>query len=182
MAGLLVPSPTPAVPGGGMTLIQEVVTSASTGVSFTSISGTYKQLLLVWSGLSTSDNSDFALRFNNDSGGNYAGTGFGVADTSLSSFTTSTATSVRVIVTNTVSPTLGNSGKGYVSIDNYASASKLKTWSASINHNSSNKQLFFLNGIYNSTSAITSVDIVRTGGSGTFSNATNTSIRLYGVS
>jgi hypothetical protein len=38
-----------------------------------------------------------------------------------------------------------------------------------------------VNGTFGSTTAITSIDIFRGTGAGTFTNATNTSIRLYGV-
>jgi len=56
---------------GGMTEISTVVPNA-TSVDFSSIPGTYKQLLLVWHGIKISeDTSQFDIRFNSDSTAKY---------------------------------------------------------------------------------------------------------------
>jgi hypothetical protein len=56
------------VSAGGMTLISETVASSLTSLTLGSIPGTYKQLLLIWSGINHSNSTTgFALRINNSS-------------------------------------------------------------------------------------------------------------------
>lgn len=173
---------------GGMTLISETVASANSSLSFSSL-GSYKQLYLIWGGLYTSDNSGFDFRFNNDSGNNYDGNYWGLANTAAqngyangSSVGLSTFYSFIKYVTNA---SLFNRGRGYLILDNYTSTSKYKNYYGQVNFleaEYTEKKSYAFSGVYASQSAITSLDIVRTAGSGTFSNATNTTIRLYGVS
>jgi len=177
---------------GGMTLISETVASAVTGITLGSIPSTYKQLVLVWSGTEHSiSGSAFVLRFNNDSGTNYAENYIYFASSSPSA-SAGTGTSVgdnssyRVFGENqNTGGTLAQTCKGFLTIDNYASSTKLKTFEIQTyyrNVAAGDFRNYRSVGIYNSTSAITSLDIVRTAGSATLSNATNTSIRLYGIS
>jgi hypothetical protein len=61
---------------GGMTLISTVNASAATGVSFTSIAGTYKHLLLVWEQVRQSAFSTFCtIRFNSNTTAAYSYSG-----------------------------------------------------------------------------------------------------------
>ena len=177
---------------GGMTLISETVASAVTGITLGSIPSTYKQLVLVWSGTEHSiSSSAFVLRFNNDSGSNYAENYVAFTSSSPSS-SAGAGTSVgdnssyRVFGENqNTGGTLAQTCKGFLTIDNYASSTKLKTFEIQTyyrNVAAGDFRNYRSVGIYNSTSAITSLDIVRTAGSATLSNATNTTIRLYGVS
>jgi len=177
---------------GGMTLIQETVASSATGITFGSIPSTYKQLVLVWSGTQHSATStDFALRFNNDSGNNYAENYIQFAGSTPSgsvgagNYVGQNSGYRTFGRNNNVSGTLAETSKGFIIIDNYASSTKLKTFEILSAHrdvaNGINNN-YSSTGIYNSTSAITSLDIVRTTGSATLSNVTNTTIRLYGVS
>jgi len=177
-----------AASGGGLTLITETVASANNSISFGSISGSYKQLLLVWHGLYFSGNGTFNLRLNNDSGSNYTTNAIyfsnntGGSDARTSSYIQPVFDSIGQSNTST---TAANLARGFLLIDNYASASKLKwfegfLWNRDAQY-SENKIVSYV-GTYESTTAITSIDIVRTSGSQTLTNATNTSIRLYGIS
>lgn len=175
---------------GGMTLISETVASANSAIDFTSISGSYKQLLLIWDGIyHSTSGSAFDIRFNSDSGSNYktqffrftnaAGSGGGDF-TSLMSGTTTLAPFGYEITSSTNYPT-----GGYLLIDNYASTSKFKHYYGNWNFTQTGVTVAFvpqLNGHYASQSAITSINIVRLSGSATMTNVTNTTIRLYGVS
>jgi hypothetical protein len=188
---------TPA--SGGMTLISEVVASALSSLSLSSIPGTYKQLLLVWSGIYHSGSgSEFSLRFNNDSNGSdyktnaLAGTG----PTAIAS-TSRDASHIEAYGTNHNPVPFGNGvnnstslyytmAQGWLEIDNYASTTKYKTFHGDYHYYKNSSTAGYANvqlmGQWEDTAAITSLDIARISGSDTFTNATNTSIRLYGVS
>ena len=71
---------------------------------------------------------------------------------------------------------------GTMRITNYESTTKLKYYQAQYAQDTNLDYVIVLHGIFNSTSAITSLNWTRSTGSGTFSNETNTSILLYGVS
>ena len=176
---------TPAA--GGMTLISETTASSLTSLSFSSIPGTYKQLLLTWSGLSTpSESTTFFIRLNNSSSLVYAQSGLVAAGgTPAVSLSRNTEIGSNGLIRNATGTTLDLLPKGYLIIDNYASTTRFKNYS----YNNSFRRpatgddwLEIIEGVFSSTSAITSIDIVRTTGSGTFNNATSTSIRLYGIS
>lgn len=176
---------TPA--GGGLTLISETVASALSSLSLSSIPATYSELYLVWHGLFPSNtNTSFGLRFNNDSGANmYKGI---YQLTSTFNFDANNATANnndRTIIsfTNTNTTNLTDNSRGWLRFPNYASTSKIKQYSGVFANYAPNTSWFLANidGTYMSTSAISSIDFYRASGAGTFSNATNTSIRLYGV-
>jgi hypothetical protein len=176
---------------GGMTLISETTASALSSLSLSSIPQTYKQLVLVWGGIFHSVTaSGFQMRFNNNSTANTyrvgehggRGSSFSIsnggndradADLDNASF------GINLIASNGVN----GYSKGYLVIDNYASTTKLKTYKMDYSYSRSDGPIArSVSGTFASTTAITSIDIVRTYGSATFSNETNTSIRLYGVS
>jgi hypothetical protein len=184
---------TAAPSSGGMTLISETVASALSSLSFSSL-GTYKQLLLMYSGIRHSNNSStFSIRLNNDSSAVYyisgvqlAGgiiSGSGTARTSISGISNGiTIASFGAAASNVA---LATDVMGSILIDNYTSSTKFKTIDASFNYyDTANSSDVAVNTttMYGSTTAITSLDIVRLIGAGTFSNSTNTTIRLYGLS
>jgi hypothetical protein len=176
---------------GGMTLISNTVASALSSLSLSSIPGTYKDLLLTWSGIFHSATSNaFNLRINNDSGTNYATVNanfFGSSTSQQSNLSdTSLANDTYAPFGNSVtSGNLNGRAKGFIKIENYASTSLFKNvtgqWTF-VYDGFGQITNYYSNTVYSSLSAITSLDIVRTSGSGTFSNATSTSIRLYGIS
>jgi hypothetical protein len=180
-----------AASSGGMTLISETVASASTGISFTSL-GSYKQLLLMYSGLSHSaTGSDFSLRFNNNSSSIYNSIGFQSTTTSYNSgesgmshvggYQTATLYSFGTNSNAVQSAGIG----GSILIDNYTSSTKSKTCTVQFGYydqtnNRYQNQISIMN--FTSTTAITSLDIVRLSGTATLSNNGNSTIRLYGIS
>jgi hypothetical protein len=191
---------TPAA-SGGMTLIQETSANADSSLTFGSIPSSYKQLMLIWCGIYVSGSGNvFSLRINNDSGGNYsvfdadfydaplnAAASAVVAGNNSATDATDTATfSNGPFGYNTTSSTLYNKqSQGTLIIDNYASTSKFKFYTVDWSHyidGTTTGVSSFVKGVYKSTSAITSLDIYRAAGAGTFSNNTSTSIRLYGIS
>jgi hypothetical protein len=171
----------------GITLVQETVASANTSVTFGSIPSTYKDLILVYGGLFTSDaSSNFAIRFNNNSGTVYyvnahleSGSADGSGTNTGANFNTG-----HLIYSGTTSTIDGKNWAGTMRIYDYASTSKFKRYDWNLGgYSNADGYLRFgtFRGTFGSTSAISSIDIYRTGGSGSFSNVANTSIRLYGV-
>jgi hypothetical protein len=187
MARIIVPTPLTE----GMTLISETVASANSSINFTSIPGTYKQLMLVWTGLYPSNTSQtFALRFNNDSTADIYATVLSV-NTGIAGGTFTNADgdpnngfNLLGYQSSSSSTAIQEQINGFLVIDNYASASKFKSYRGfgSWRANASVYRDPQVTGVYKSTSAITSLDIVNYAGSGTLTNATSTSIRLYGIS
>ncbi len=173
------------VSSGGMTLISEVVASNQASFSITSIPGTYKQLLLQWSGIKFVSASEQALglRFNNDNGTNYASMMSRTADTAISTNRSlQESTDVYFLYSTIASSNLSEMGAGWMLVDNYASTTKYKKYQSNYGfYNGGANQVYVQNGTYMSTNAITSIDSFRTA-SNNFSNDTNTSIRLYGIS
>jgi hypothetical protein len=180
---------------GGMTLISETVASANSSISFSSISGLYKQLILVWSGIQHSaTGSQFALRFNNDSTASaYQSEGVRVTTTTVA-IAGNSANSLSSSAGGATIYTFGNStdldagtqtlSNGYITIDNYASSTKWKVAEANYAYYddlASTYHAVNCNFVWQNTAAITSLDIVRLAGTATISNVSNTTIRLYGV-
>ena len=178
---------------GGMTLISETVANANSSISFTSL-GSYKQLLLIYSGIRHSTTgSEFSIRLNNSSATVYSGhstktntttlTSQGFNDVSIAFVGDSNDVTTMGISSNYSST--GGDVNGHLYIDNYTSTTKYKSFYGTVGyyqnaggyHNSA-----FYDGIFKSTSAITSIDIVRLSGTATLSNDTSTTIRLYGIS
>jgi hypothetical protein len=183
-----------AVAAGGMTLISETIASSLSSLTFSSL-GSYKQLLLMYSGIRHSDSSSsFGVRFNNDSSGIYHNQGFtatggngatvNIAGNSPTHLGNSSPTAMFAFGQGTNNAALVTDCQGYILIDNYTSSTKGKTVFCVFQYYDNGAGSYSTkNGMsyYDSTSAITSLDVVRTAGSGTFSNTTNTTIRLYGV-
>ena len=177
---------------GGMTLITETVASANSSISFGSISGGYKQLMLVWQGIQHSTSgSEFTIRLNNDSNTIYSLNEWGIENQSSTSQTLDNQNDIGDNGNDRVAFGVGNTGatydlavKGQLLIDNYASTSKFKyfdCWFANAVSSTANHRAFNFKGTYRSTSAITSIDIVRLNGTATITNLADTSIRLYGI-
>lgn len=181
---------------GGMTLISETVASGNSSISFSSIAGTFKQLMLVWDGIYHSDGSTlFSLRFNNSSSAIYTGiTHYNDASSSAGSVIGDYNTNGTYVVNTSGAGVFGNgadstdsrnTNRGWFTIDNYASTTKYKNYRTEFSHKKAvvYTPVFCYRSIgsFDSTSAITSLDIVRISGSGTISNVSDTSIRLYGI-
>jgi hypothetical protein len=178
------------ISSGGMTLISQTVASAISSLTLGSIPSTYKQLHLVWSGiLHSGSGNSFQIRFNNSSSSVYAisMTGSnGIALNTVSDTYTALAPTYAPFGQESYSNDFRLAASGWLVIDNYASTTKVKSFYGSHNHyNEAAGNYRFSNaytGTFNSTSAISSIDVFRASGSGTFSNIADSTIRLYGVS
>jgi hypothetical protein len=178
---------------GGMTLISETVASALSSLSFSSL-GSYKQLLLMYSGIRHSNNSSsFGVRFNNDSTSVYYVAGLQQIGATTDLSATARNNLGGVVAGDAIfafGSEVGNAAlatdvMGSILIDNYTSSTKFKTITTNLHYYASSSLVNVnMNTVhmYGNTTAITSIDIVRLSGAGTFSNSTDTTIRLYGLS
>lgn len=177
---------------GGITLIQETVASSLTSLSFSSIPQTYKQLYLVWMGITHSaTGSSFNLKINNtnDASAQQMQLFSLAGNTITASLTSSSIIGINAFGAFGESATATGDPfqrvQGYILIDNYASTTRTKFFDfqyGGVLNTTPTNYLVRGTGYWNSTTAISSLDIVRSSGTGNFSNQTNTSIRLYGVS
>jgi hypothetical protein len=159
--------------GGGMTSIASGALSGS-AVSLTSISGSYKDLVLVLrNARPTNDNRGTFLRINNDSNANRHI--FGTAVTADNQSFNATSAAIQTGTDNTTSNSIT-----YVTIGDYANSSTWKSWqSFSIAANNATATNFDIRrywGVYNQTGAITQLDLLPE--DGTFAGGTYV---LYGV-
>jgi hypothetical protein len=174
--------------GGGVTLIAEQTASSSTGIDFNSISGSYKNLILTYQGIYASAiSSGFDLRFNNNSGTDYEQQYQYQETGSAPTLGNGEETYVGYAAFGVqhTSTTPKNTLRGSVKIYDYASSTKFKYYEAQYSYwsnNNSRINFWSVQGFYNSTTAITSLNVVRTSGSATITNIADTSIRLYGES
>ena len=174
-------------PGGGITLISETTASGLTSLSLSSIPQTYKHLQLVWQGITQSSGSRYGLRLNNNSTSIYYEARMGGTDTSFNGVTigaTNQVESSSTIFGDSLSSTASWTLRGTMTIYNYSSTTMQKSLDAEWSWKGSGEGKTFniLKTVFATTTAVTSIDVFRDFGTGTFSNAANTSIRLYGIS
>ena len=175
---------------GGMTLISTVVPSASTGFSFSSISGSYKHLLLTWDGILHSNNSTaFDVRLNANSGANYNSMVYYGANTTLTQANAGGATSynptVPVFGKNVANSGFNNTNSGYLWLYDYADTSYAKqcsgAWMFYDSSGAAHTQIWNSQMTFDILTAISSIDITRLSGTGTMTITTNGSVKLWGM-
>jgi len=142
--------------------------SAQSTVTFSSISGTYTDLILVYNAISSTDDQNY-LQFNGDTGSNYSRTFISGNGSSATSNRSTNDTKMLGPFSVSV-PTVNIS-----QIMNYSNTTTYKT--ALIRSGASNNSTIATVGLWRSTSAITSV-LIGTN-SGTFN--TGTVFTLYGI-
>lgn len=164
-----------AAASGGMTLLTSGTFANDASVTLSSISGSYNDLhLRVYNFRPATDGEQLYIRFNGDTGNNYINSLRTDGDSTSIGF----ANRYRFFGdTDNGASTLG---AGELRITNYASTSVIKGMqsdASSTNQNTPpNQRIEILAGLYNSTSAITSLTMVTGGG-----NITSGTYYLYGV-
>ena len=143
--------------------------SSQSSYTFTSIAGTYTDLIIVLAGTSSS-NISYKLEFNGDTGSNYSNTFMYGDGSSATSGRSSNQTSI-----GGMGRTGTSQGNGIIHIMNYSNTTTNKTV---IGRGSLASQLVIATvGLWRSTSAITSVKL--TPESGTID--TGATFTLYGI-
>jgi hypothetical protein len=153
-------------------------TGSSASITFSSIPSTYAALQIRFNATSSNSGDLFQIRFNSDTGANYARHQFAANGTNVTS-SSATGSSViwvfgpRVGVINT-----SYMAAGVVDIQDYTSTSKYKTVKSltGIDGNSSG-EVDFMSGLWLSTSAINSITFLTNGGNFT----TASTVSLYGI-
>lgn len=153
--------------------IATTTTSGTPGeVDFTSIPGTYTDLILVYSGTGTSVNGEgLNIQFNGDTAGNYSQTYLRGTGSAASSARQSSVTKI-FLISNTSSTVINNA---IMQINNYSNTTTNKT--TLLRSNDSSARLEAVVGLYSSTAAITSIKIIPD--SGTID--TGSIFTLYGI-
>jgi hypothetical protein len=143
-----------------------VGTAAST-VTFSSIPSTYTDLVVVFSGIGTTTDF-FSIRFNGDTGSNYALTDlYGNGSAAFSSRQTS---QTKISRNECV-----NQSNAIINISNYSSTAVYKTTLS--RSNSASDGTFAVAGLWRSTAAINSISLIHDGSS----FATGSTFSLYGI-
>lgn len=156
-------------------LANTTLASAATSVTFTSIAGTYRDLMLVVAGqLSGADNQIF-LRFNGDTASNYSNVSMEGNGSTAASNTGTLTGIVSSVQYNSFS---GTSQSNLVAhIMDYAVTDKHKT--GLVRGNSSALDASAVAGRWANTAAITSLTVYSF--TGTYQFAAGTTMALYGV-
>jgi hypothetical protein len=153
------------------------LTATTDPVTFSSIPGTYTDLIAVVSPIATAGNYDLSIRFNSDTGTNYSWTGMLFnADNSGSAYS-SRGTNTTFIPTLT-NVTLVNPYPAIIHIQNYANTSMNKTIISRIARET--YAVAEVAGMWRNTSAITSVSFTLTGG-GSTTFKVGAVFTLYGI-
>jgi hypothetical protein len=153
--------------------IASVALASTSSYDFTSIPGTYTDLVLVFHG-TCAGNDTIAVRFNSDTGSNYSNTFVYGTGSAAGSGRDSSITQVRI-----ARPYTGSTNAQFsfvASVMSYANTNVFKTFlSASADPGAEVSRVV---GLWRSTSAITSITVKSAGGS---NNLSNGQITLYGV-
>ena len=168
--------------GGGLTLISsQVLGSPAASVTFSSIPGTFNNLVLVISARSsTATNSeDIQIQFNSDTtAADYLRTFFGLTNVTVSG---GTASDRHFSSVNGASAPSGMPGGGKTEIFDYAGTTFQKQWQTVTQSYSASGtagiQNYVLSGIWKSTAAITQIVVTVASGA---NFAAGSSFRLYG--
>lgn len=146
------------------------VTTSVTDVTFSSISGSYTDLVLITSPISTaSAGVDIFMQFNSDTGSNYSVTSMYGNGSSAASFRTTNATRLRLAYNGT-----NDNPMLRYNIMNYANTTTNKTIIGRDDAASNAAEATV--GLWRSTSAITSIKIFASSG-----NITAGTFSLYGI-
>jgi hypothetical protein len=146
--------------------------SATTTVTFSSISGSYTDLVLVFDGTNVTGLASTGLRFNGDTGNNYSKTEINGSGTAVSSGRDTSASAAYVGINSNIS------GNTIINIMNYANTTTYKTILGRGNvPGSSVVGVRAAVGLWRNTAAITSVSVTN----GAYNWTAGSTFTLYGI-
>ena len=141
-------------------LATTTVAVASSTLAFTSISGSYTDLVLVINAANSVGNQDVYIQFNSDTGANYSRTVLrGNGSTAVSARTTGATSAYLTSASGTSTTSL--EFNSITSIQNYSNATTYKT--ALTRSNTAQYATEAIVNLWRSTAAITRIDVTSTG-------------------
>jgi hypothetical protein len=154
---------------------EKIATTTASGsvssITFSAISGSYTDLVLIIQATVASGGHNQLLRFNSDTGSNYSVTRLYGTGSTAGSSRLSTQSNIQIDTEGYLNQTIANR---VISIQNYSNTTTYKTLIGRDNNASTGTGAFV--GLWRSTSAITSIEVY------TGSNYSNTStFTLYGI-
>lgn len=164
-----------AIPGSFESIATQTVgSSGASTITFDNIPNTYShlQLRMIARGPST---NYVTMRFNNDSGNNYAGHFLYANGSSVSTASPATSTTL-LLPSRAYSATANYFGAAVTDILDYASTNKNKTM-RSLTGDDESPLIMFITGLWMSTSAVTRIDLITQAGN--FSQYSQ--FALYGI-
>ena len=172
----------PLGPSGAFESIASVTGSGGNELTFSSIPSTYKHLQIrgIYKDTETGGFvTDMKIRFNSDSGFNYSWHNIFATGSAVSASGNASMSSIQIESAGYQGSTSGIHGVSIVDIHDYANTSRNKTVRcfSGCDINGVNGSLTLTSGAYYSTSAITSITLLR--GSSAF--GTTSRFDLYGI-
>ena len=150
----------------------QTLSSAAASVTFSSISGAYTDLVLVFSGATSTSTSYVSLQYNSDTGSNYSVTLLRGNGTAASSSRYSSITEIYASISATNTTDINNV---IFQIQNYSNSTTYKTSLSRANNAGVSTEAGV--GLWRNTAAITSVKVL----SPTNNFATGSTFTLYGI-
>ena len=148
--------------------------SAAASVTFSSIPGTYTDLVIVCNTVRTTSLDNIGIRFNSDTGSNYSWTILKGNGTVASSDRRSNVTDIIFNVYNADAP-----AAGILQIQNYANTTTYKT-ALSRSSGAAAGYVYATVGLWRNTAAITSITLFDEGTTSAVIN-TGSTFTLYGI-
>ena len=153
-------------------LASTTLSTTSSSVSFSSISGAYTDLVVICNTSVTTGNVNFIIRFNSDSAANYSWTSVGGNGTTAVSNRVASTGSPRLADDGYLTTTIGT----YIAqIQNYSNTTTYKTYLSRANGPSVGVSAVV--GLWRSTAAITAIELLPA--SSTF--ISGSTFTLYGI-
>ena len=147
--------------------------SAATSITFSSISGSYTDLVLIISGSLSSSDYSLGLQCNSDTSALYSATYITGNGTAASS---GSALSENMALVGSMTNAQSNS---IIQIQHYSNTTTFKTFLGRGNATANRVRAYV--GLYRSTSAITALTLKLYGGGGGDTFSTGTVVTLYGI-
>jgi hypothetical protein len=158
-------------------LATNTLSSDTATVTFSSISGSYTDLVLVITPASSAQ-KDVDIRLNGDTGTNYSSTVLGGNGTTVTSARETTVSTARITYYGATNTTLGNS-VFIVNLMNYSNTTTYKTILSRTNNASTGVDASV--GLWRNTAAITSITLGPNITQGTATWSAGSTFTLYGI-
>ena len=171
--------------GGGGAAYESIATATGTGssgtITFSSIPSTYASLQIRVMTRSSSTGRNIQVRFNSDTGANYAQHNLRGNGTSAAAAGTASTTSIESGWIATSADATNVMGVSIIDLHDYASTTKNKTLRAisglDNNGGTTNERIYLYSGLWMNTGAINSISLISNSGNWTTASV----FSLYGI-